>query len=324
MMYPRKEAVQHINEFGRIRKPFIFFTDFLGSRCYLKPLEDVDPGELLYKFPNSGNCAECTHSGEIDLRKFPKSLEEFHHQFDGVVREINYGNSFLVNLTVSTEIKVDLSLEEIFRISKAKYRLWFRDRFVVFSPERFVKISEGSITSTPMKGTIDANIDNAAHKILNDPKEKAEHVTIVDLIRNDLSLVSCDVEVSRFRYIEAIETHEKRLLQVSSEIKGKLEEDWNEKLGDIIFKLLPAGSISGAPKQKTIDIIQSIEDHDRNFYTGICGVYDGSVLDTGVMIRFIERQGDRLFFKSGGGITSLSKPEAEYQETIDKVYVPIY
>ena len=175
-----------------------------------------------------------------------------------------------------------------------------------------------------MKGTIDAGIPNAEELILNDIKERAEHATIVDLIRNDLSIVAENVEVKRYRYVEKLKTNQKDLLQVSSEISGQLPENFHDKLGEIIFSLLPAGSISGAPKSKTLDIIEQAEGYDRGFYTGICGWFDGENLDSAVMIRFIEQQGDQLVFKSGGGITSKSEVEKEYQELIQKVYVPLY
>jgi para-aminobenzoate synthetase component 1 len=94
-------------------------------------------------------------------------------------------------------------------------------------------------------------------------------------------------------------------------------------LGDILFALLPAGSICGAPKQKTLEIIEHAEGYDRGFYTGICGWFDGENLNSAVMIRFVEQQGDKLIFKSGGGITSRSELIKEYQELNQKVYVPI-
>ena len=102
-----------------------------------------------------------------------------------------------------------------------------------------------------------------------------------------------------------------------------MDPDWKDQIGEILFKLLPAGSISGAPKKETVRIIQQAESYDRNFYTGVCGVFDGESLDSGVMIRFIENLGNQLIYKSGGGITSFSKAESEYQEIIDKVYVPV-
>ena len=236
---------------------------------------------------------------------------------------MKYGNSYLINLTQPTKIRINLTLEQIYYSSSARYKLLFDDHFVVFSPEIFVQIIDGCIYSFPMKGTIDASIKDAANVILNDPKETAEHYTIVDLIRNDLSMVSKKVEVKRFRYIETINTNEKKLLQVSSEIKGQLPANYYENLGNIVFTILPAGSVSGAPKQKTVEIINQVENYNRNYYTGVFGYFDGNNLDSGVMIRFIEKNGDDYIFKSGGGITLNSNPLAEYNELIDKVYVPI-
>jgi len=195
---------------------------------------------------------------------------------------------------------------------------------LVLSPEIFVRIEGQTISSFPMKGTIDADIPDAENIILNDPKEMAEHATIVDLIRNDLSLVAEKVEVKRYRYIETIKTNKQDLLQVSSEITGLLPDDFRDRLGDILFELLPAGSICGAPKAKTLEIIQEAEGYDRGYYTGICGYFDGNNLDSGVMIRYMEQDGAQLTFKSGGGITSQSELIKEYEELIQKVYVPLY
>ncbi len=244
-------------------------------------------------------------------------------KFTLVKNEIALGNSFLLNLTCSTPVDTKSTLQEIFRMSNARYKIWLNDEFVCFSPEPFVKISNGKIRSFPMKGTIDAAIPDAQKVILNDPKETAEHYTIVDLIRNDLSMVSQRVRVERFRYFDTINTNEKRLLQVSSEICGDLEEGYQASLGDIIFALLPAGSVSGAPKKKTTEIIASAEGIPRGYYTGIAGLFDGRNLDSGVMIRFIEKRADKYFYRSGGGITSFSDPLSEYNEMIDKIYVPV-
>jgi para-aminobenzoate synthetase component 1 len=213
-------------------------------------------------------------------------------------------------------------MRDIFLQSEAKYRLYVKDEFVVFSPEIFIQIKEDTIYSFPMKGTIDAQLENAEYKILTNKKESAEHATIVDLIRNDISKVASNVKVEKYRYIDVIKTNEGNLLQVSSKISGKLENQYRQQLGTIIFELLPAGSISGAPKKKTLEIIASAETHKRGFYTGVFGVFDGKDLDSGVLIRFIEKQQEQLVFKSGGGITANSSLESEYQEMIQKVYLP--
>jgi para-aminobenzoate synthetase component 1 len=229
----------------------------------------------------------------------------------------------LLNLTFASRIETNYSLKEIFFSTQAKYKLWLRDAFVCFSPEIFVKIENGEIRSFPMKGTIDASVPQAERKLLNNRKETAEHATIVDLIRNDLSRVARQVEVKRFRYIDHLKTHKNEILQVSSEISGMLPETYFSELGDIIFALLPAGSVSGAPKDKTLEIIRAAEGAERGYYTGIAGIFDGTNLDSAVLIRFIEKTRDGTFYRSGGGITGQSNAEDEYHELIQKIYVPL-
>jgi para-aminobenzoate synthetase component 1 len=236
---------------------------------------------------------------------------------------IHNGDTYLLNYTQPTQVETNLSLEEIFHVSSAPYKIYLKDKFVCFSPETFVKIRDGKIYSYPMKGTIDAGIENAEQIILSDSKEIAEHNTIVDLIRNDLSLVAENVTVEKFRYLSHIKTNHKNLWQVSSQISGDLPKNYNESIGDILFTLLPAGSISGAPKKKTLEIIEETENYDRGYYTGVFGIFDGKNLDSCVLIRYIENQNGQLVYKSGGGITFMSEAEKEYEEMLKKVYVPI-
>jgi len=260
---------------------------------------------------------------KINLRKSPESFDEYKVAFEKVKNHLQNGNSYLVNLTFKTRISINYSLDEIFLLSNAKYKL-LTSGFVVFSPEIFVQIRNNRIYSFPMKGTINADIPGAGEIIMNDFKESAEHSTIVDLIRNDLSLVAEKVHVDRYRYIDIVNTHDKKILQVSSQISGELKKEFQKNIGDLLYSLLPAGSVTGAPKKKTVEIIREVEDYDRGFYTGIFGYFDGENLDSGVMIRYIEKEGSDLYYKSGGGITVNSSPESEYQEMIDKIYVPVY
>ncbi len=125
-------------------------------------------------------------------------------------------------------------------------------------------------------------------------------------LRNDLSQVASNVAVVNFRYVEEVTTHDKTLLQVSSRITGRLPDDYRDNIGDIIMKLLPAGSVSGAPKTRTLEIITEAEGIKRGYYTGICGYFNGTNLDSGVMIRFIENKNSALYYRSGGGITAQS------------------
>ena len=97
---------------------------------------------------------------------------------------------------------------------------------------------------------------------------------------------------------------------------------YQSRLGNLLFQLLPAGSISGAPKRKTIEIIQAAEGQARGYYTGVCGIFDGRQVDSGVMIRFLEKTPEGMVFKSGGGITANSQEEEEYKEMLRKAYLP--
>jgi para-aminobenzoate synthetase component 1 len=253
----------------------------------------------------------------------PVDYQRYTTAFDEVMFHLHRGDSYLLNLTMPVEIKTTLTLREIFLRSNAPFRLWIKDLFTVFSPEPFVKIMDDRIFTFPMKGTIDAEIQDAEKCLLEDEKELAEHYTIVDLLRNDLNMVATEVRVDRFRYVETIETHRGKLLQTSSVISGKLPENPFSQIGTIFTTLLPAGSISGAPKKKTLEIIRNAEAYERGYYTGVFGIFDGKQLNSAVMIRFIEQTEAGLVFKAGGGITVNSKCESEYQELLDKVYLPI-
>ena len=317
------KAIKLMNEMGRKLIPFLFVIDFDMQSPLVFPITQIDPQELLFDINGISNSSpQPAAKPAFVFEKFPISEAEYSLKFDQVMKQIAVGNTYLLNLTCPTRLHTSLNLSEIFTQSSARYKLWMRDAFVVFSPETFITIADGKIASFPMKGTIDATIENAMQIILNDPKEIAEHYTIVDLIRNDLSMVAKEVVVEQFRYVEKLETSNGALLQISSKITGELSADYREHIGSIIFTLLPAGSVTGAPKKKTVEIIRETENYERGFYSGIFGCFDGDKLDSGVMIRFIEKTANGLIYKSGGGITSFSHMESEYREMKDKVYVP--
>ena len=320
----RNEIIQQLNHLSAGQIPFLFIIDYKAESGFVIPADKINNDFVRYNFSSSDKMEKSKNNQKIVWDVSPVSFNDYENKFNKVVNQIQRGNSFLVNLTQPSNINTNLSLFELYTQSKAKYKLWLKDQFTVLSPESFVKINNGKIWSFPMKGTIDGSIENAENIILDDIKEKAEHATIVDLIRNDLSLVAKNVKVIRYRYIDELQTNKGKLLQVSSEICGDLADNYHEKLGDIIFALLPAGSISGAPKPKTMEIIENVENYDRGFYTGIFGYFDGETLDSAVMIRFIEQMNEGLVFKSGGGITSKSNVQSEYQELIQKVYAPIH
>ncbi|WP_230032842.1 aminodeoxychorismate synthase component I [Chryseobacterium sp. Bi04] len=314
-----------MDELSLQKVPYFFVIDFLSENVEIYKEDEIEKSGLLIDFQSFSTIKSNQELLEkIEWKSFPETLESFKLGFEKVQKNIHLGNSYLVNYTRKTKIQTNLSLKEIFYHSNAKYKVFYKDFFVFFSPETFVRIIDGKILTYPMKGTIDASVENAAEILKNDKKEKAEHYTVVDLLRNDLSMVADDVKVDQFQQIDFIKTQQKDLYAMSSEISGILKPEFNGKLGSVMQKLLPAGSILGAPKPKTLEIILEAEGYDRGYYTGVCGWFDGKNVDSCVMIRFIEKEGEQLYFKSGGGITHMSKLEDEYQEMKNKIYVPIH
>lgn len=311
-------SFEHINTLGKAREPFLFVCDYSAKNIEVIPLKDLDSHDIEFKIQKKSTTKG--HQQSFDF--MPVTFDGYKKKFNQVIEKIKSGETYILNLTQATKIETHLSLKEIYTLANAHYKLRFKDEFVCFSPETFIQIKENIIHTFPMKGTIDASIKAAKEKILADPKELAEHIMIVDLLRNDLSMVASSVKVEAFRYVEEIAAGKKRLLQVSSHISGVLAKDWHENIGNILSKLLPAGSITGAPKKSTVEIIESVEGYERGFFSGIFGLYDGESLDSGVMIRFVEKSSGGYIYKSGGGITLDSDVRLEYQEYHDKIYLP--
>lgn len=373
----KQEIIDKINQLASQDEPFLFVINYQGDKAFIRLLSDINPEECLFDFEGRGNPShvwketwkegtseeeiwkEETLKEEISETTWqiePPLYEDYERSFNIVKSNIMAGNSYLTNLTCQVPVSCNLSLEDIFHRAKGKYKLLLRRKrnltpFVCFSPETFVRIKGGRIYSYPMKGTLDASLPDAEKQLMEDRKEAAEHATIVDLIRNDLSRVAEDVRVDKYRYIDVLHTNKGDILQTSSEISGRLPEDYPHHLGEILDAQLPAGSITGAPKDKTMQIIQEAEGYDRGFYTGIMGIYDQGELNSAVMIRFIEEEtspvdfetdGEKnfkakegkasegkepkasreLYFKAGGGITSKSDCQREYEEVIQKIYLP--
>lgn len=255
----------------------------------------------------------------------PPDYGQYEKAFYAVQNHLLHGDTYLLNLCARSELSIDCGLDTIFYAARSTYKLYVPNDIVVFSPEPFIRIKEGRIQTFPMKGTIDADIPDAEKLLTTNPKEIAEHYTIVDLLRNDLGIICQNVHVERFGYVERIQTSRGAILQMSSEIGGILNDGFEHKIGTLIFRLLPAGSVTGAPKKSTVDIIRSVESSRRGYYTGVAILSDGQTIDSMVMIRFIHLDADkRMWYHSGGGITSQSNMQDEYNELIQKVYVPLF
>ena len=319
--YNKEEGFETINSLGQNRTPFLFIVSYDKNKIFAKALDMLDD-DIFYKLEDWRNYPVEQRTKDVTFSKSPVNFSTYQRAMHEVLEQIRSGNTYLLNLTFKTAIETNYSLKEIFTHARAKFKLYYKDAFICFSPERFVEMQGNHIATYPMKGTIDANNPQAKERILADEKEMAEHVMIVDLMRNDLGIIGSNVKVEKFRYVEKIKAGEKELLQVSSKITAKLPKEWKDNIGTHLSHLLPAGSITGTPKKSTVNIITNIEDFDRGFYTGVFGIFDGNTLRSGVMIRFIEKENGKLYYKSGGGITIDSDAQSEHEELIDKIYLP--
>lgn len=364
-------AIHRINQLASQKTPFLFIASFDTSQNIVIPLSEIDPLEIAYDFQGITNNVEAfmaryflnedQENGPYTAvpakwLKSPIDFETYNDAFQQLITHLKMGEIKLANLTFPTEVKCNLTLPEIFSRTKAKYRIFLKDHFCSFSPETFITINKGIIATYPMKGTINAGIFNAKEQLLNDPKEIDEHKTVSKEAVRDIEKVASNAHISRFRYVDKIHRGEGAILQTSSVIEGTLPDNFLESLGDIIYQLLPAGSITGSPKERAIEILANIESYDRSFYSGVAGIFDGENLDSSVLIRYLEQskqketatdinpsiQTDltarelvtmkpltedeilfRYTFKSGGGITAMSNAKSEYDELIEKIYLPI-
>ena len=311
------------NQLGKARQPFFFLIDFEQEKPLIMSVEEAVASGLFFAFDCKKNAELPQPTAPFHFEMRPMPFAHYEQGFSLVQQAIQLGNSYLLNLTYPTQIEMNYSLVDVFAATSAKYKLYLRDQFVCFSPETFVRTQANKIYAYPMKGTINAEQPNALTTLMESDKEQTEHNTIVDLIRNDLALVSKHIEVTKYRYAELVKTHRGAIYQTSSEICGELAENWQAEIGTMLAKLLPAGSISGAPKVKTVEVIQQAEQGKRGYYTGVFGYFDGENLDSAVAIRYIEQINGQFWFRSGGGITAKSQLKEEYQELLEKVYVPI-
>jgi anthranilate synthase component 1 len=188
------------------------------------------------------------------------------------------------------------------------------------SPERLVNIDQGEVQSRPIAGTRPRGKDSASdqalvRELIEHPKERAEHIMLIDLERNDLGRV-CEtgsVEVDELMVVESYE----HVHHIVSNVRGKLRSDVTPV--DVIRAVFPGGTITGCPKVRCMEIIAELEQHGRSFYTGSFGYLglDGS-MDLNILIRSMLLHRDRISFRTGAGIVADSVAEAEVKETEDK------
>lgn len=347
------EVFDQLDAWGAEGRPCLFLTEATGRSGAAWPLDRLPPG-LRFAFEGAagGGGPSVVPAGETPARPkapggaaaelnwqvTPPDRAAYQAAFDRVHAAQRAGDCWLANLTAASQVTCTWSPEALFEAGQARAKLLWSGQFLFFSPEVFVTIEGGAghpspgpgapgapavIATRPMKGTCRDTGPASLKALLDDPKERAEHITAVDLLRNDLGRVGRNVRVPRFRYAERLHTHRGPMWTTSTLIEADLEPGWPRRLGSLLRELLPAGSVTGAPKRRTVEILAEAEGRPRGWYTGVAGVFDGRSLKSYVMIRFLDLSVSPWEFRSGGGVTLYSRAEDEYAELVEKVYVPL-
>lgn len=253
--------------------------------------------------------------------------EEYIKTIDKVRQYIENGDIYITNLTQRFTCITEKEPYEIYKtlrsINPAPFAAFMKcDGFSIVSssPERFLQIKDGIVETRPIKGTRPRGKDKHEdiknrQELLNSEKDKSELLMIVDLERNDLSRVckSNSVKVTELFELEEYST----VYHLVATVKGEIRDEYTSI--DCIKACFPGGSITGAPKIRSMEIIDELEKVRRNIYTGCIGYigFDDNV-DLNIVIRTILIKNNKAYIGVGGGITWESDPKEEYEETLDK------
>jgi anthranilate synthase component I len=252
-------------------------------------------------------------------------------EFEGLVKRakeyISAGDIFQVVLSQRFTVESEVDHIDLYRalrvINPSPYMFFLRfggTDVIGSSPELLVRLENGVIDSRPIAGTMPRGKDEAedvrnAEHLSQDPKELAEHVMLVDLGRNDVGRVAAggSVHVSEFQVIERYS----HVMHIVSNVRGKLAPE--RDAFDVLAATFPAGTMSGAPKIRAMEIINEFEPVRRGLYAGCIGYFAfGGSMDQAITIRTFVAQGKKLFIQAGAGIVYDSVPEKEYEECWNK------
>lgn len=242
-------------------------------------------------------------------------------------RYIREGDIFQVVLSNQLEAEMEGSLLDAYRVLRTSnpspYMFYFSSNdieTVGASPETLVKLENGKLFTYPLAGTRPRGAtpeedERLEQELLIDEKERAEHNMLVDLGRNDIGKISQigTVEVEKYMAVERYS----HVMHIGSTVGGQIRPEYDAV--DAVDALLPAGTLSGAPKFRTCEIIQELEGGRRGIYGGAIGYLDFSGnLDVCIAIRIAYAKKGKVYARSGAGIVADSVPESEYQECLNK------
>lgn len=284
-----------------------------------------------FKKKRDRNAATVTEGNEVRDRrtqvKVAFTAPEYGERLDRIRDHIEEGDIYVINMTQNMEIQTKKRPIEVYRdlrrISPSPYSAFLRfgeHEILCSSPEQFLKVKDGTITTRPIKGTRKRGVnpveDAALKKELEESeKDRSELVMVTDLERNDLNRICTvgSVKVNQLFEVEAYST----VFHLVSEVEGTLDPEAD--LMDVLQNTFPGGSITGAPKIRSMEIIEAVERQARGIYTGTLGYLTlDRCCDMNIIIRTAIAQNDTYHLGVGGGITYESENEFEYEETLQK------
>ena len=253
--------------------------------------------------------------------------QEYVNAVEKARQYIIAGDIFEVNLSQRFEADLPITPYELYRRLRqinpapfASYLGFDKVAVVSASPERFIRLRGDQVETRPIKGTrprgkTPEEDEALASELVNSVKDRAENIMIVDLERNDLGRVCCfgTVKVTELAILEVFPT----VFHLTSTVEGRLREGKNGI--DLLKATFPGGSITGAPKVRSMEIIDELEPTRRSVYTGNIGYlsFNGD-LDLNIAIRTFIVKGSKAYFQAGGAVVYDSEPENEYEETLHK------
>ena len=256
------------------------------------------------------------------------SLDQYTKKVEKIKHYIVEGHIFQTVLsqrwTIETGRRGFDLYQELREINPSPYMYYFKfEDFEIIgsSPEMIVKNREGNVMTCPIAGTkprgkTQAEDDHNAEILIKDPKERAEHVMLVDLARKDMGRIAefGTVRVNDFMHIQKYS----HVMHIVTYVDGKKRKDLHPI--DLMCSFLPAGTLSGAPKVRAMEIIDELEEVRRGLYGGAIGYidFDGN-MDFCITIRTMVKKGNKVYIQAGAGIVADSNPESEYNECVNKV-----
>ena len=269
-------------------------------------------------------------SDKLSITKEIPDLYFYKYNIEKIKSYLEFGETYQINYSNQRKysyggcgFSLYLHLRNIAKPKNGFYLNTGFEKILSLSPENFFEVQKNMISTYPIKGTINRSKNNAEDKILydkllNSSKDKAEHLMIVDLLRNDLGKI-CEygsVNTKDLYNIKSFET----IHHMESKITGKLKK--RTEFQDIIKALFPGGSITGAPKERSMEIIDELEDYNRGIYTGTIGYLSSNkYMNFNIAIRTLSLNSQQGIYPVGGGIVWDSTSEGERNEALNKAKI---